>query len=274
MAEKLVLVPYEVCTAKKPVFYSLSPPKISGNPFCCERAEIFKEDIEMKSKKSLVLAMVALFTLALSATPGRGVNFTLSDGALMSLDWYNRNNYYPPPTATVLERRNTRGPGVEFDIHYPGNQAPDSSLECVSSKYGGAGTLVGIDISTYDNFELKFTLLSVNGIVPPPSAELYLIVGSIIDIDSTWGFRPEVIGFAPDKPTTAISSTSTDVERIGMVGFTAYIPYWWPTNNWDPSGSTVTLRVELLPAAVAIPEPATVWLLTLGGLALLRKHRT
>jgi len=226
----------------------------------------------MRNQSFFVLKMVVVFVLGFCAIPVMGVNVTLNDAGLLSLDWYNRNLYYPPPTATVVERRDVPGPGVEFDIHYPGNETPDSSLECVSSKYGGAGSLVGIDISIYDNFVLEFTLLSVNDIVPPPSVSLYLIVGSIIDMDSTWGYSPEVIGYAPDRPTTAISSTSTDVDRIGMVGFTAHIPYWWLMNNWDPSGSTVTLLVEAAPGAVAIPEPTTLLLLSFGGLALLKKR--
>lgn len=223
----------------------------------------------MRNQVVFVSTMVVIFTLGLSTVPAMALNVTLADIGLMSLDWYLPWGLQ----GAIVEQRDIPGPGVEFDIYYPSIESPYPVVYYVSWEDGGTSSLVGIDISMYDNFELKFTLVSVDGVSAPDTGGT-LAVGALINFDSTHGFQPKGIDFLSDTPygTTAISSTSTDADRISIIGFTAYIPPSWKA-GWNPSGTTVTLLVEAAPDAVAIPEPATVLLLGLGGVALLIKRK-
>jgi len=206
-----------------------------------------------------------------------GTTFTLSDSALMSLDY--DYPYYSNQSATITNITDVEGPGVRFDIMYPDphyirDQMPD--LFWTSCIYGGNGTLTGIDISSFDAFALKFTLLSANG-VSVPAATGPVIVGALINLsDATYAYRPEVIAFNdPYEPASATSVTTLDVTQIEFIGFTCHPPYWWYDetlpNPWDPDGAIISLLVEQANDAVVItPEPATLLLLG-AGIAFLRR---
>jgi len=201
--------------------------------------------------------------------------FTLSDQALMALDWDADTWFDPAHTAVITDVRNVAGPGVEFDIYYPGNQAEDASMMWLSSKWGGNGSLADIDIHNYEAFALQFTILSIDG-SSSSAITNPLIVGAAINLtDTSHAFKPEILRLS--GPVSETSTTTSDAALIETIGFTAYIPYWWYDDNnpnpWNPDGSDITLLVQAADGAVVIPEPATINILGLGVLFLLRKRK-
>lgn len=185
----------------------------------------------------------------LTGLPAYGLSFTLSDAGLMDLD----DNPTSADTASIVARRDVPGPGVEFDIHYIGNDGVDDSIWWLSHDTGGAGTLVGIDIAQYDLFELEFTLVNVSS-TPPHETGGILNVGARIN-----GARdPLLIDLDPQSSHPASGVSASPVldgdMTIRNVGFLAWE---WLPEQWSPDGSTVTLLVAPVPGAVAIPEPAT-----------------
>jgi len=195
--------------------------------------------------------MVMVLALGLSAAPAVAVNVTLSDTGLMLLDLY----LDVPGTATIVDRRDVPGPGVEFDIYFSIVEPGYKTVKCVSWEGRGADSLAEIDVSMYDAFELKFTLLAVDGINTPGIGGT-LIVGALIGpYDSgAHAFQSQGVDFLPDTHygTTAISSTPVRTNRISIIGFIAYIPSSMEA-GWNPSGTTVTLLVEPVSGDVAIP---------------------
>ena len=222
----------------------------------------------------LHISAVAVFCAVVLLQPGLApaTNITLSKGGLMALDYY----YYSSDTARVVGRTPS-GTGIEFSIWYPGNHGNDDGLYFVSSKNGGTKKLVGINISPYDAFTLKFTLVSVNGSSTPDTAGP-LIVGAIINNSEggPYAYQPKVIGFNPGDSVFATSQTATTADTISIVGIVANIPSWWwtpETNPWPESGALVKLLIEPVPGAVAIPEPTAMLLVGIGGLAVIGKRR-
>ncbi|MFA5251798.1 MAG: PEP-CTERM sorting domain-containing protein, partial [Phycisphaerae bacterium] len=135
----------------------------------------------------------------------------------------------------------------------------------------------GINISSFDAFALKFTVLSANG-VSVPDAIGPIIVGAQITLSGSFGYHPEVIE-GSSFPISATSTTTTDADQINLIGFTCYIPYWWyepegplGPSPWDSDGAVISLLVEPAPGAVVItPEPASLIFLGLGFVFLRRK---
>jgi hypothetical protein len=229
----------------------------------------------MRKKTLFVLATLIVAAVGLSAAPVMGVNITLSDAGLMLLDWPDDHSFYHDKTS-VLEQRDVPGPGVEFDIHFPGKGHPTNRIEYVSWERHGAGALAGMDVSMYDKYEVKFTLLSVNGVSTPGTGALVGVGALIGPSDSHgWAFQPKGLDLAPDThySTRAISSTLIKTNRTSILGFIAYLPEPsdWPSGRFT-TGATVRLLVEPAPGAMAIPEPATVLLLGLGGLSFVRNR--
>ena len=142
------------------------------------------------------------------------------------------------------------------------------------------GTCCCISISSlfrFFAFALKITLVSATGISSPGEVGP-LVVGALIN-ESQYAYadQPQVIAANGSYSTSATSVTTTDASQIQLIGFTCNIPYWWYNSSspspWDPAGARISLLVEAAPGAVVItPEPATLFLLTLGGL-LLRKRK-
>jgi hypothetical protein len=186
-----------------------------------------------------------ILTLALFSTLAIAKDFTLSDDDLMLLD----RHFYHFSTSEVISKTDVEGPGVEFEIYLPDTNGPGDSIDYVSCTNGGEGSLTGIDISEYDAFSLKFTLVSVND-SNSTEAGGYLVVGAFINIGRSYGYRPERVSLRPQR-NSAISTTKTDdANDISIIGFTAHLA---SPKGWDPNGSTIKLRVEAAPNAEILP---------------------
>src|SRR6266446_8535058 len=112
-------------------------------------------------KRSIWIATFACTLIA--APPAKATDFTLSEAAILSLDYNNPGNYlYPVPTATITSEQDIPGVGVQFSIHFASTNWQDYVLYWVSDKDNGAGTLTHFDPSGFANFDLKFTLVKVD----------------------------------------------------------------------------------------------------------------
>jgi hypothetical protein len=172
---------------------------------------------------------------------------TLSDQQLVSLDWHSPNR----AGARVKAKRDVAGPGVEFDINFPSNNPGNNSLNFVSSGEGGIGSLVGVDIRGFELFALKFTLVSING-QSDGDLKQKLIAGALIGTNSTGQlhkYKPVTLGLvASDKMAIAKSIVQTD--KIYQIGFHVHM---LNPEDWDQSGSMITLRVEPLENGGSLP---------------------
>ncbi|HCO93568.1 MAG TPA: hypothetical protein DIU00_06395 [Phycisphaerales bacterium] len=163
---------------------------------------------------------------------------TLSEQQLVLLDWHSSNS----SGARVKNKRILPGRGVEFDIYFPGNNPGSCSLDFVSSGEGGSGSLVGTDISGYGAIALKFTLVSVNG-QSGPELKQKLIAGVVIgptDTGRLSTYEPVTLGMS-NSEKTVIAKTYTSTDKIYEVGFHVHM---LNPQDWDASGSMITLRVE------------------------------
>lgn len=163
---------------------------------------------------------------------------TLSSSQLMFLDWDGPYASH----AKVVKRRIVGDSAAEFDIHFPSNRPGNRSIDFVSSGLGGRSRLVGRDVSYYKTFALKFTLVSINGTAASDTT-LKLAVGALIGptIDGkVSGYTPVTLGGTSER-ITAISRTPVGKSTIYRIGIRAYMV---EPENWDPAGSTVTIRVE------------------------------
>ena len=195
------------------------------------------------TKRKMVLIIIAV--LAGVMTPKTSaINLTLSDEGLMALDEYSR--HVAGLNATILDRRDIDGAGVIFDIYFPSNESPGHSIYYFFSEDRLKEMLEGVDAGSYDAFELKFTLVSVDGSDSPESGG-FLVVGAHVG----GAYRPESITLREGTQRSAVSTTRIDTERISSVGFTAHM---LTTRGWDPNGTTVTLLIEPGLDDVAIPQ--------------------
>jgi len=168
--------------------------------------------------------------------PGRIL--TLSEKQLVLLDWHSSNS----SGARVKDKRILAGQGVEFDIYFPSNNPGSCSLDFVSSGEGGSGSLVGTDIRGYGAIALKFTLVSING-QSEPGLKQKLVAGTVIgptDSGRISTYEPVTLGLA-DSEKTVIAKTFVSTNRIYEIGFHVHM---LNPQNWDRSGSIITLRVE------------------------------
>ena len=168
--------------------------------------------------------------------PGRIL--TLSEKQLILLDWHHSNI----SGAHVKSKRILADQGVEFDIYFPSNNPGSRSLDFVSSGEGGSGSLVGTDISSYGAIALKFTLVSVNG-QSEPGLKQKLVVGTVIGPTGTGRistYEPFTLGLT-DSEKTVIAKTLVSSNRIYEIGFHVHM---LNPQDWDRSGSIITLRVE------------------------------
>ncbi|UCG15862.1 MAG: hypothetical protein JSV19_11265 [Phycisphaerales bacterium] len=183
----------------------------------------------------------------------RAANVTLSDAAILLLDYDMHDQFQPNLTATIVDTRDIPGPGVEFDIQFFGLDYEDTQFWHLSSEYGGSGALVGLDLSPYGNFQLRFTLVAVDGDSSPGSGG-DLAVGAVVGDHDSLSFHPEGLSLGGSYGTTAVSSISTSYggPPVSHIGFIAYYRPGVGWVGWSPDGNLVTLRVEPVDWAVAI----------------------
>lgn len=152
---------------------------------------------------------------------------TLSDDALMSLEWHKAR----PQTASIINRRDVAGPGVVYDIYLP---AGDSSITYLASQ------LINIEVSKYNNFGLKFTLLDIDY-----QSSGHLVFGAKCD----GRYRPALI--QKGQPRTTL--TSFNSKTLSNIGFVVYRIGSDETNS---PALKITLKVEPVAGATLITPPA------------------
>ena len=212
-------------------------------------------------KRSIWAAAFACALLA--ALPAKAADFTLSDAAILSLDYNNPDNYPLPPTATITSEQDIPGTGVQFTFHFASTNAWDTFRYQVSDKNSGAGTLTHFNPSGYSNFDLKFTLVSIDG---SASGSQFLEAGALIGPFNgpTYAWTPEIMSLTGSFPSAAVSHISVTSNTVSDLGFAVLIYPGWSAGPHD-----VTLLVQPAPGAVQIvPEPAT-WILTMLGAGVL-----
>ncbi|MHC4165917.1 MAG: hypothetical protein ACYSWQ_03055, partial [Planctomycetota bacterium] len=117
---------------------------------------------------------------------------------------------------------------------FPSNEPGNRSIDYVSSGAGGRGSLIGFDVREYESFALSFTLVSIDG-ATGSDMTCELAVGAVIGPTAEGelsGYTPVTLGHAVGR-TTAISRTPVGSGSIHEIG-----------EDWSPSGSMVTIRVE------------------------------
>jgi hypothetical protein len=163
---------------------------------------------------------------------------TLSQQQLVLLDWHSPNR----TGARVKGKRVVLSSGVEFDIHFPSNDPGSRSLNFVSSGEGGRGALVGAHARGYEVFALKLTLVSIDG-QSEPGLKQKLVAGAVVGPTATGqlcSYEPVTLGLAASEKTV-VAETPVSTDKVYEIGFHVHM---LNPQDWDPSGSMVTLRVE------------------------------
>jgi predicted outer membrane repeat protein len=211
----------------------------------------------MKAHAYFIMAITAVMATLVLTGACVAEDFTLSDDALMTM--LNQTNKHVQAKSSIVERRDRPGPGVEFDIYFPGTKPGEYGFECVSTKNEPNNPLFAADLRAFDAFALKFTLLAVNG-DPSPKHTGTLVVGAYLNA----GYRGECVTLEPrvpsytDKTNTAIGEPNRAISRtqvrstdVYSIGITMHM---LSSEGWDPNGTTITLLVEPAPGAVVIPK--------------------
>ena len=174
---------------------------------------------------------------------------TLSADQLVFLDWDGKS----ASRAKVVGKKITGDSAVEFDIHFPSNRPGNRSIDYLSTGTGGIGSLVGFNISSFETFALKFTLVSIDGVAGSDTNQ-ELAVGALIGPTATGrfsDFTPVTLGGTSGR-ITAVSLTPVSAKKIYEIGFHAHMV---EPERWSPSGSMVTIRVESVDKATVRPWP-------------------
>ncbi len=202
----------------------------------------------MKTNKLFLFLVSILSTILVFNEDINAKNFSLSDEGLMSLHF---GSFYSDSKVSIAAKKDIPGPGVEFELYFPGTKSNERCIEVVCESWEPNDPLIGINIGKYDHFELKFSVLSING-NNPADLKGTIQLGAIIGTKGERsGHRPCVINLGEQEEPNVICSTSISGEIITKIGFVVYI---YDTNGWDPDGSTITLFVEPTPDADVIPQ--------------------
>ena len=191
----------------------------------------------------------------LADEPGVAV-CTLSDAALMTLDW--RGETMRTAGLSVVARREAPESGVEFDVRVDARPRTvpsakdrwqdDNALYVVSSERGGRRALVDLDVAQYEAFALRFTLVSIDGREPGYDTP-QIRVGAI----NSEARSPEPYLLAvPDWSTIAYAATGNKrfgpPPRLRQVGFVMQLA----DSRWSNRGAMLRLRVEPVASATEL----------------------
>jgi hypothetical protein len=176
---------------------------------------------------------------AISSQVQTSQTLTLSGNQLIFLDWDGGI----PSGARIVRKRVVPDSGVEFDIHFPNNGPGYNSIDYVSSGVGGQGALIGFDVSEYKVFSLRFTLVSIDGATGSDMTQ-ELVVGAVIGPTAEGrlsDYTPVTLSFDSGRTTAVSAIPIFGVSKIYQIGIHAHMA---KPENWSPSGSMVTVRVE------------------------------
>src|SRR5579862_1218440 len=111
----------------------------------------------MKCALITFFGLSALVSALLFIPTSQATDFTLSEAGILALD--NNVSSIGPYiyNASILSNRDIPGTGVVFTIHFPSTNFPDNFFYWTSNSSQGAGTLAGLNVSTYSNFVLHCT---------------------------------------------------------------------------------------------------------------------
>ena len=221
---------------------------------------VFRKDSTVK--KGLILACALLGVVVwigceptaplvyemISVHPSK--TLTLPQTQLVQLDWHS-----PHRRGGTIEnvRPLPDGTGVEFDIDFPSNNPGDNEVTFVSSGEGGLGTLIGKDVRGYEAFSLKFTLVSINGIVAAPELDKQLDVGAVIGPTSGKVTACEMQTLSLNgTERTAVTTTPMRTKKLYQIGFYAGMKN---PSAWGETANKLTLRIEPVENAAPVPQP-------------------
>lgn len=211
-------------------------------------------------KTTIWAAMLGCTLIA--AYQAKAIDCTLSDSAILLLD-YERSYL----TASVTSEEDIPGTGVLFTIHYPSTNSPDNAFSLLSDSGHGVGALTSLNVGAYSNFDLRFTLISIDG---STSGSEQFNAGAVIGPhDDSGGTIYHAVGLSltGSYPSSCVSSTIITSATVSGIGFIAYP--WLNAGGWSDGPHDVAFLVQPASGAVQIPEPSTVALVCMSGLVLL-----
>ena len=212
---------------------------------------VLNHDARGRMDMKRILWAATLSCALMAAYPAKATDFTLTDSAIMSLDYDNGAYYAQRLTSSLLSKQDIPGTGVKFTIRFASTNSLDTSFYRFSDSRHGAGTLAGVDVRAYTNFALKFTLVSIDGSTTGMET---LVVGAVIGPSHGFpnAFHPEVINLNSSTSQSAVSATFADPGTISVIGFTIYR---LPGDLWSAGPHEVTLLVQPADGAVPLEIP-------------------
>ncbi len=173
---------------------------------------------------------------------------TLSSDQLALLDWSGRS----PSGPKVLRKDIVDDSGIVFEIRFAGVKPWQNSIDYVSSGSGGRMALVGLDVGAYEALALKFTLVSIDGAsgaTLPQELSVGAVIGPTEDGRLSY-CEPILLGFARQQ-VSGVARTPIGVGRLREIGIHVRIAN---PDVWNPEGALVTLMVEPVSDAAALPS--------------------
>lgn len=173
---------------------------------------------------------------------------TLPTEQLCQLDWHS-----PHRRGGRIQNVRPANGSVEFDIDFPSNNPGDNEVTFVSSGEGGLGLLVGMEVSGYERFSLKFTLVSINGAAAETEPEKQLTVGAVVGPTAgrVMAYDAQTLSLNADEQN-AVSTTLMRTRELYQIGLFACMKN---PKAWGEQPSKVTLRIEPVENAGAVPTP-------------------
>jgi len=188
---------------------------------------------------------------------------TLDVEALMALDHYPSNLL----GGQVLDQEPVLG-GVRFDVRFPGAGALDTQVFYTSA--------FDVDLSDFEALALTFSVVSVEGVDAGAEVGVYAspFIRDTAGVDHYWELAyldatASGTSITQSVPVSVLAVGHTQPgDQVQQIGFDVRIE----SDALGPDGMTLGLLVTPAPGATAIPEPASLLLMTTGVVLLSRKR--